>query len=183
VARLARAEIFDSSEIAAVHVMARAVRRCYLLGDDATTGKNFDHRKEWFESKLRSLAARFGIDLLAFSCLSNLCHLVLRSRPDVVATWDDAEVARRWWALCPKRKVRKEIDGKEVYVPAEPNECDLNSIRNDPVALAQVRLRLSDISWWMRLLCQYIAVKANAEDGEGLGNICAKSIQGRSASR
>ncbi len=36
--------------------------------------------------------------------------LVLRSRPDVVATWDDSEVAKRWWALCPKRNVKHEID-------------------------------------------------------------------------
>ena len=32
--------------------------------------------------------------------------------------------------------------------------------------MATIRLRLSDISWWMRLLCQYIALRAN---GEGLG--------------
>ena len=28
------------------------------------------------------------------------------------------------------------------------------------------RLRLSDIVWWMRLLCQHIAVHANHEDNE-----------------
>jgi hypothetical protein len=32
-----------------------------------------------------------------------------------------------------------------------------------------MRLRLSDISWWMRLLCQTIALRANGEEGEGLG--------------
>ena len=44
-ARLSRAEIFDPSEIVAVHTMARTNRRCFLLGDDQFTGKNFDHRK------------------------------------------------------------------------------------------------------------------------------------------
>ncbi len=83
------------------------------------------------------------------ACLSNHFHLVLRSRPDVVATWDDTEVARRWWALCPKRKVKDEIDGQSIWIPAEPTELDLNSIRNEPVLLAAIRLRLSDISWWM----------------------------------
>lgn len=32
-ARLSRAEIFDPSEIVAVHTMARTVRRCYFLLD------------------------------------------------------------------------------------------------------------------------------------------------------
>ena len=168
-ARLSRAEIFDPSEIVPVHVVARTNRRCFLMGDDQYTGKNFDHRKRWIEDKLKLLAANFGIDLLAFSCLSNHFHLVLRSRPDVVKTWDDTEVARRWWSLCPQRKVKSEIDGKKNWVPVEPTEWDLNSIRNDPVKLASVRCRLSDISWWMRLLCQYIALRANGEDGEGLG--------------
>ena len=168
-ARLSRAEIFDPSEIVAVHTMARTNRRCFLMGDDQFTGKNFDHRKRWIEDKLKHLAANFGIDLLAFSCLSNHFHLVLRSRPDVVKTWDDTEVARRWWSLCPQRKTKSEIDGKKNWIPDEPTEWDLNSIRNDPVKLAAVRSRLSDISWWMRLLCQYIALRANGEEGKGLG--------------
>ena len=101
--RLARADVFAPDEIAIVHVISRVVRRCFLLGSDAVTGKNFDHRKVWIEDRLQQLAAAFGIDLLAFSCLSNHFHLILRSRPDVVATWDDTEVARRWLLLCPVR--------------------------------------------------------------------------------
>ena len=139
-ARLSRAEIFDPSEIVAVHTMARTNRRCFLLGEDQFTGKNFDHRKRWIEDKLKQLAANFGIDVLAFSCLSNHLHLVLRSRPDVVKTWDDTEVARRWWSLCPQRKIKSEIDGKKNRVPVEPTEWDLNPIR---AALAET-LEASD---------------------------------------
>ena len=58
---------------------------------------------------------------------------------------------------CPKRK---QSDGS----PAEPKETEINSIINDAVKLKQIRSRLSDISWWMRLMCQKIAVHANAED-------------------
>ena len=53
-ARLSRAEIFDPSEIVADHTIAKTVRSCYLLGDDQLTGKNFDHRKQWFEGKLKN---------------------------------------------------------------------------------------------------------------------------------
>lgn len=158
-ARLARIEVFAPDEIAIVHVMNRVVRRCFLLGNDEFTGKNYDHRKVWVEDQLQRLAASFGIDLLGFAILSNHFHLILRSRPDVAATWDDTEVARRWLQLCP---VRKNAEG----LAEEPNEMELNTIRNDPQKLATIRLRLSDIAWWMRLLCQHIAVRANHEDGE-----------------
>ncbi len=158
-ARLARAELFGADEIAVVHVVNRVVRRCFLMGDDPVSGKNFDYRKQWIENELKKLSAAMGIDLLGFAILSNHFHLILRSRPDVVATWDDTEIARRWLLLCPRRKNE---DGSAT----EPAECELNSIRHDPDRLAEIRLRLSDISWWMRLLCQTIAIRANREDGE-----------------
>ncbi len=166
-ARLARAEVFDPSEVAALHICARVVRRCYLLGIDPVTGKNHDHRKIWIEDQLKLLSANFGIDLFAFSILSNHFHLILRSRPDVVQTWDDSEVARRWLMLCPIRK-------KPDKSPEEPNEFELNSIRNDSDKLATIRTRLSDVAWWMRLLCQNIGTRANQED-----NQVGKFFQGR----
>ncbi len=158
-ARLARVEVFASDEIAIVHVMNRTVRRCFLMGNDPLTGKNLDHRKAWMETELQHLAKNLGIDLLCYAILSNHFHLVLRSRPDVVRQWDDSEVARRWLMLCPKRR---NADGR----PEEPNEFELNSIRNDPVKLKQIRSRLSDVSWWMRLLSQKIAQRANHDDKE-----------------
>ncbi|WP_397570293.1 transposase [Schlesneria sp. T3-172] len=158
-ARLARAEVFSPDEVAIVHVMNRVVRRCFLLGTDSLTGKNYDHRKEWIEELLKRYAACFGIDLLGFAILSNHFHLILRSRPDVVATWDDAEVARRWLLLCP---IRKDDHGN----PLEPNQAELDFIQNDARKLELIRLRLSDIGWWMRLLCQTVAMRANHEDQE-----------------
>jgi len=62
-ARLARAEVFAPDEVAVIHVMNRVVRRCFLLGDDPVSGKNFDHRKVWIERYLEHFAASFGIDL------------------------------------------------------------------------------------------------------------------------
>jgi len=82
---------------------ARGSRRCFLFGFDPVSGKNFDDRKVWVEEELKTQAVNFGIDLLSMAILSNHFHLLLRSRPDVVATWDDTEVARRWLLLCPKR--------------------------------------------------------------------------------
>ena len=158
-AKMARQDVFSPNEIACVHVMNRAVRRCFLLGDDPISGKNFDHRKRWMESKLELHAANFGIDLLGYAILSNHFHLLLRSRPDVVASWSDNEIARRWWMLCPKRK---KADGSAE----KPNPAEIKSITGDPAKVEEVRSRLSDISWWMRLLCQHVGQRANRETGE-----------------
>ena len=103
-ARLARAEVFDPSEVAVLHICARVVRRCCLFGIDPVTGENHDHRKIWIEDQFKLLAANFEIDLLSFAILLNHVHLILRSRPDFIETWDSSEVASRWLMLCPKRK-------------------------------------------------------------------------------
>jgi hypothetical protein len=166
-ARLARAEVFNPNEVATLHIMARVVRRCFLFGNDPITNKNFDHRKIWIENQLRLQAANFGIDLISMALMSNHFHLVVRSRPDVVETWDDTEVARRWLMLCPKRKDKDRN-------PMEPNNAELDSIRNSPIEVTKIRTRLSDISWWMRILCQKIGTRANQDDKE-----TGKFFQGR----
>lgn len=158
-ARLARSEVFDPDEIAVIHVVQRCVRRCFLMGKDPVSGANYDHRKRWLEDRLQRFSASFGIDLLCFSILSNHFHLILRSRPDVVATWDDTQVARRWLMICP---LSKDANGN----PQEPTAAELDTIRNNPDRLATIRRRLSDISWWMRLLCQPLAVMANREEDQ-----------------
>ena len=158
-ARLARVEVFAPDEVAVVHVMNRVVRRCFLFGDDPVSGKNFDHRKVWIEDQLQIQAACFGIDLLGFALMSNQFHLILRSRPDCVAAWNDTEVARRWLVLCP---IRKDENGRAE----EPNQAELDLIQNDSQKVKTIRSRLSDISWWMRILCQHIAMRANYEDKE-----------------
>jgi len=157
--RLARAEVFDPNEIAVARVYNRTVRRCFLMGDDVVSGKNFDHRKLWIEDYLHQFAAAFGIDLMGFEILSNHFHLILRSRPDVVATWDDQEVARRWLMLCPHRR-----SADSAALP--PTEPEINSIANCPVKYGEIRKRLSNISCWMRLLCQRVAQRTNHEEAE-----------------
>ncbi len=68
-------------------------------------------------------------------------------------------MARRWLMLCPERRDEKRR-------PLEPTEFEINSIVNNKQKLAAVRIRLSDLSWWMRLLSQKIAQRANEDDGE-----------------
>ena len=143
-ARLARGEYLDPNTIQIVHATSRCVRRAFLCGEDPYSGNSYDHRRQWIRDRLEFLASIFGIDCLTFAVMSNHLHLVLRSRPDVVRSWSDDEVARRWLRLCP---VRKNRNGQ----PAEPNDAELAMILNDPRRVAELRIRLSDISWWMRM--------------------------------
>ena len=153
-----RGDKIDPRTVQIIHAVSRTTRACWLLGDDPVSGKNYDHRKGWIEDLLVRFAAQFAIDLLAYSILSNHHHQMLRSRPDVVKTWDDTEVARRWLMICPERKDKNKN-------PLPPTEAELDCIRNCPVKCQEIRLRLSDVSWWMRLMNQRIAQRANQEDG------------------
>ena len=44
--------------------------------------------------------------------------------------------------------------------------CPQGKLLNEPDKLATIRKRLSDVAWWMRLLCQNIGTRANQEDKE-----------------
>jgi REP element-mobilizing transposase RayT len=107
--------------------------------------------------RLEFLAGVMGIEVVGYAVMSNHFHCILRSRPDVVATWSDDVVAQKWWMLCP---ARKEADGS----PAEPTEFEINAIRNDTSGLKEKRTRLSSISWFMRFVSERIARIANKQD-------------------
>ena len=131
---MARVEIFAADEIAIVHVINRVVSRCFLLGDDPVSGKNYDHRKLWLDEQLIHQAKYFGIDLLCQAIMSNRMHLVLTSRPDVGKAWDDNELAQRWLMLCPERR-------DEQRRPLVPTEFVINRMAR----------RAASVNWLVRL--------------------------------
>ena len=49
------------------HCCSRVVRRAFLCGDDRYTGKNYDHRRDWIESRLFELEAVFAIDICVYA--------------------------------------------------------------------------------------------------------------------
>ena len=60
------------------------------------TVKSFHHRKGWGRDRLQQLAAAFAIDVLADAVLSNHLYVVLRNRPDTVATWSNIIITLLW---------------------------------------------------------------------------------------
>jgi REP element-mobilizing transposase RayT len=156
-ARQNRCDVFDPDSVSVVHCINRAVRRAMLCGVDRYSGKSYEHRRDWIQTRLKFLAAQYGIDVLGYAIMGNHLHVILRNRPDVVQTWSDEEVARRIWRLFPKRKSE---DGS----PAEPHAHELQMLMATKPLRAEYRRRLSDVSWLMRQLAEKVARRANQED-------------------
>ena len=130
------------------HVISRCVRRAWLCGDDAYSGRNFDHRKEWFVERLTMLAQTFAIDICAYAVMSNHFHLVVRLDPDRAGSWATEEIVARY---------NRVFSGTQAAFDA------MNRAEQE-AAVARWRQRLRDLSWMMRCLNEYIARRANNED-------------------
>jgi hypothetical protein len=74
-----------------------------------------------------------------------------------LAVWSDEEVARRWLRLCPARKTA-------AGEPEEPSDAEIAALTGVPQRLAELRRRLSDISWFMRMTAEPLARRANREE-------------------
>jgi hypothetical protein len=154
----ARREIVREGEVGVYHCVARCVRRAFLCGYDAVTGKSFEHRKGWIRQRLEELAGIFAIDVCGYAVMGNHLHVVVRTRPDIAAAWPDDEVAGRWWRLFPRRRG---ADG----TPAQPEPHELAMLVADAGVATERRRRLASLSWLMRCLCEPVARRANREDG------------------
>jgi REP element-mobilizing transposase RayT len=154
----ARCQIVLEDQVGVYHCIARCVRRAFLCGVDPYTGQDFSHRKNWILDRMRGLAGLFAIEVCGYSVMSNHLHLVLRNRPDIAEQWSDDEIALRWRRIFPPRD---DATGE----PVEPTEHDLAMLTANPERLLELRKRLSNLSWFMRCLCEKIARAANHEDG------------------
>ena len=96
-----RAEVFDPHEVGVYHCWNRCVRRVWLCGVDKLTGKNYNYRRRWIKKRLRLLCQFFAIEVGFYALLSSHWHLILRNRPDIVETWSNEEVVRRYRILTP----------------------------------------------------------------------------------
>lgn len=165
-----RSSLINPDEINIVHAVAKTVRNLFLFGQDYSADSDYSHRKDWIFSIMEFQSTLMAVDVLDFAIMSNHIHFVLRTRPDIVNTLDDHEVARRWLTLCPKSKKRTLVDGKVIVTPIPPKAADIAVTAADKDKIKKLRLQLSSVSWWMRLLCQKVAQRANFEDGISMGH-------------
>lgn len=153
-----RREVVRPEEVGVYHCWSRCVRRAFLCGLDPLTKIDFSDRRDWIVDFEEELAALFGIEVGFHGELANHIHLVIRNRPDVVDTWSDEEVARRWLTIT---RLVKSKDG----VPVEISQGQIRLEVSDPERVAVLRVRLADPSCFMGALEEHIARRANLEEG------------------
>ncbi|ASP49747.1 transposase [Cognaticolwellia beringensis] len=152
----ARKQLISLVDTPYYHCISRCVRRAYLCGEDKLTGKSFEHRRSWVEDKLITLSQVFAIDICAYAIMSNHTHLVLFIDEASAKAWSSEEVLKRW------HQIFKGTLLTQQYCRGESIADYLQPTLNDTVEC--YRSRLMDISWFMRLLNESVARKANQED-------------------
>ena len=88
---IARMYIVDAHSSGAYHIVTRCVRRAWLCGRDALTGRDFSHRKRWIEERIFTLAESFSIAVYAYAIMSNHVHRMVQTNPDASRQGDAAE--------------------------------------------------------------------------------------------
>lgn len=152
----ARSKLVDPTVPGFYHCVSRCVRRAWLCGVDAYSGRSFEHRRGWIEKRLLELADIFAAGVYAYAVMSNHVHVVVRIDPDAAQTWPDTEVAERWVRLFPAR----------TSGVVDPELCRIKqrALLGHADRIAEFRLRLASLAWFMRCLNEPIARRANRED-------------------
>lgn len=153
---IARARLVSIETTPYYHVIGRCVRRAFLCGVDETTGKDFEHRRKWVIERLELLCSVFAIELCSFAVMHNHYHLVVRLAPEQAKNWTQDQVLSRWEKLYGIPM--------PVLIGLAPDAG--NAQRQLASEMIEVRRdRLADLSWFMKCLNEYIARRANLEDG------------------
>ncbi len=88
--------------------------------------------------------------------MSNHYHVVLNIRTDIAQTWTDKDVIERWHTLFSGNFL-----SKRFIAGIALNKTETSLLDKD---IALWRGRLCDISWYMRIINECIARRANKED-------------------
>src|SRR5690606_34859733 len=151
----ARKSLVSLQDTPYYHCIARCVRRAWLWGEDEYAGQNYSHRKQWVIDRLASLCSIFAIEVCAYAIMSNHYHLVLYVDRERARRWTKQEVIDRWTVLFRAPTLVKRWQSGEA---PEAERAAAESI------IEGWRVRLHDISWFMRCLNVHLARLANAED-------------------
>ncbi len=157
-ARIPREDLVSETQpgvyLCSMHTLPGQGKR---LGGSDKAGVSFDHRRKWIVEQLELQAAQMAVEVLAFSVLPKSISLLLRTRPDLVKHWSDAEVARRYQTAL---HAKVPFGEKRQPPPAEEIEHMLQS----RVDLRRGRSRLSSLTWFVGQLTEATARNCNRED-------------------
>lgn len=147
---MARELLVDVQVTRYYHCISRCVRRAMLCGE------GFEHRKQWIENRLQTLAGCFAVSVCGFAVLDNHLHVLVRLDPHSADDWSDEEIVRRWMQAYPPRQLDRSND-KRVRSFIE-HEIQY------PERVATLKSRLLNLGWFMKALKEPLARLANRED-------------------
>ena len=151
-----RSQLVSIDDTPFYNITSRCVRRSFLCGFDKVDGKNYEHRRDWVEQRIRLLSSIFAIEICAYSVMHNHLHLVIKLNPKEAEKWNADEVLERWSCLFKGAPiVQRHLKG-DPLTPAERTAV------SDCVVRYQKRLQ--SLSWFMKCLSEPIARQANKED-------------------
>lgn len=145
-------------QVATYHCWNHCQRACSLEAPSGETQPDLSRRRSWIEMRIAHMVQYYAIDLLEFALMRGHFHLILTTRPDKVEMWSDEEVARRWEYL---RHGKPLTARKERWA-----ERRIAATLSNPELLLKVRDHLSNLSFFLARLEDWVARRANKEDGE-----------------
>jgi len=155
----ARFEQISLEDTPFYHCYARCVRRTFLCGVDKETGENFEHRKGWIVDRMKQLASVFCMDICAYAVMDNHYHIVLRVDEEEARGLSVEAVLLRWNTLFSGNYLVTRYLSTDR---GSMTDAEIDKVREIAEEWCN---RLTEISWFMRCLNEYIARMANKEDG------------------
>jgi REP element-mobilizing transposase RayT len=152
----ARSTLVSVTDTPYYHCVSRCVRRAFLCGYDTHSQTDYEHRRQWLEDKLHKTASIFSIKLCAYAVMSNHYHLVVHIHPKAAARWSKREVVRRWHSLFNGTYLSQCFASGESLLPTQLEVLDID--------IEIWRERLCSLSWFMKVVNESIARRANLED-------------------
>ena len=152
----ARSSLISASDTPYYHCVSRCVRRAFLCGYDTHSQTDYEHRRRWLETKLHQVANVFSIKLCAYAVMSNHYHAVVHIRSDDATLWSKRDVVRRWHSLFKGSYLSGCFAAGDSLTSAQQKVLDQD--------IEIWRNRLCSLSWFMKVVNESIARRANKED-------------------
>jgi len=152
----ARSTLMSLSDTPYYHCVSRCVRRAFLCGYDTHSQTDYEHRRDWLEAKLHKVAGIFSIKLCAYAVMSNHYHVVVHIRSEDALQWSQHEVVRRWHMLFNGTYLSQCFAAGDPLLDAQREVLDKD--------IEKWRERLCSLSWFMKVVNESIARRANMED-------------------
>lgn len=152
-----RASQISTKDTPYYHITSHVVRNNVLCGINAINNIDYGSRKQWVIDRIRFLSSFFAIDVAGYAIMTDQYNMIVYLNESIAKNWSVEEVYKHWTAIYKPEPIIKKWKKNKLTKESE--------IDTALAIIEQCRSRLSNISLFMQNLNQYIARRANKEDG------------------